>query len=324
MRALFGHGEHPDSDAIIAAYLEANVRAGMTGKQLEQVRDEAIRAARLGRPFPGYKPLDRFDNRVNQRLQVIKDQAGREPTQAEIKKVKTEEARRQRAAVAGFDLVFSPVKSAALLWALDERGWVRDAIRAAHEQALREALALVEEHAAYTRTGTGGIAQIPTRGLVAAAFEHWDSRAGDPNLHTHVAVSSKVQGTDGKWRSLDARALYRMTVAASECYNTAFEAALTGSLGVTFTPRPDTTGEQGTGAGDNQRSVRNDRILLPPPRRDRSPVRRTGPRLPRASTATTRRRRRATSSPSRPTWIPGRARSRPAPWQASGRRGRRN
>lgn len=52
MQALFGHGEHPDSDAIITAYLEANVRAGMTGKQLEQVRDEAIRAAQLGRPFP--------------------------------------------------------------------------------------------------------------------------------------------------------------------------------------------------------------------------------------------------------------------------------
>jgi conjugative relaxase-like TrwC/TraI family protein len=244
MRALFGHGEHPGSDAIITAYLEANVRAGMTGKQLDQVRDEAIRAARLGRPFPGYKPLDRFDNRVNQRLQVIKDQTGREPTQAEIKKVKIEEARRQRAAVAGFDLVFSPVKSAALLWALDERRWVRDAIHAAHEQALREALDLVEEHAAYTRTGTGGVAQIATNGLVAAAFEHWDSRAGDPNLHTHVAVSSKVQGADGKWRSLDARALYRMTVAASECYNTAFEAALTGSLGVTFTPRPDTNGSR--------------------------------------------------------------------------------
>ncbi len=98
----------------------------------------------------------------------------------------------------------------------------------------------LEEHAACTRTGTGGIAQIETNGLIAAEFEHWDSRAGDPNLHTHVAVSAKVQGTDGKWRSLDARALYRMTVAASECYNTAFEAALTARLGVTFTARPDT------------------------------------------------------------------------------------
>ena len=94
----------------------------------------------------------------------------------------------------------------------------------------------------YTRTGRGGIAQVETNGLIAAAFEHWDSRAGDPNLHTHVAVSSKVQGTDGKWRALDARGLYRMTVAVSEAYNTAFEARLSASLGVTFTARPDTTG----------------------------------------------------------------------------------
>jgi TrwC relaxase len=49
-----------------------------------------------------------------------------------------------------------------------------------------------------------------------------------------------VQGSDGTWRALDARALYRITVAASEYYNTAFEAALTTSPGVTFTPRPDT------------------------------------------------------------------------------------
>ena len=32
---------------------------------------------------------------------------------------------------------------------------------------------------------------------------------------------------DGKWRSLDARPLFAMTVAASEAYNTAFEAELT-------------------------------------------------------------------------------------------------
>ena len=64
MRALFGHGEHPDGEAIIAAYLTANVRAGMTDRQLETARDEAIAAARLGRPFPAYKPLEKFDARV--------------------------------------------------------------------------------------------------------------------------------------------------------------------------------------------------------------------------------------------------------------------
>lgn len=123
-----------------------------------------------------------------------------------------------------------------MLWALDERPQVRDAIKSAHEAAITEALTLLEDHAAYTRTGSGGIAQIETNGLIAAAFEHWDSRAGDPCLHTHIALSSKVQGTDGKWRALDARPLYAMKVAASETYNTAFEAHLTARLGVTFTP----------------------------------------------------------------------------------------
>ncbi len=41
--------------------------------------------------------------------------------------------------------------------------------------------------------------------LIAAAFDHYDSRSRDPNLHTHVAVRAKVQGTDGRWLSLDAR-----------------------------------------------------------------------------------------------------------------------
>jgi conjugative relaxase-like TrwC/TraI family protein len=242
MRALFGLGEHPDGEGIIAAYLEEHVRAGMSEQQLGRVRDEAIAAARLGRGFPAYEALEKFDVRVKTRLAVIREQTGREPTPGEEKKVRAEEARRQRAAVAGFDLVFSPVKSAALLWALDPRPQVRDAIRAAHEAAMREALDLVEEHAALTRTGRGGIAQVDTNGLIAAAFEHWDSRAGDPNLHTHVAVSSKVQGTDGKWRALDARVLYRMTVAVSEAYNTGFEAHLSAQLGVTFTARPGTAG----------------------------------------------------------------------------------
>ena len=242
MRALFGHGQHPNNEAMIQAQLAAAARPGMSPSQLARVRRDAIRAATLGRPFPSYEPLEKFDVRVRRRLAIITEETGRAPTDAEVKKIHREEARRQRAAVAGFDAVFAPVKSAVLLWALDERPWVREAVRQAHEDAKNAALGLLEEHAAFTRTGTGGIAQIRTRGLTAAAFDHYDSRDGDPNLHTHVAISSKVQGIDGKWRALDARALYRITVAASECYNTAFETALTQRLGVEFVPRPDTSG----------------------------------------------------------------------------------
>ena len=205
MRALFGVGAPPDMDAMIDAYMDAHWRPWMTGDRFRRLAEDAVRHATLGRQFPEYRQLEPFSQRVETRLNLIRQEARREPTEAEIKKVKAEEARRQRAAVAGFDLVFSPVKSAALLWALDERPWVRDAIRDAHEEAKNAALELLEDHAALTRTGTDGVAQIATKGLIAAEFEHWDSRAGDPNLHTHVAVSSKVLGVDGTWHALDAR-----------------------------------------------------------------------------------------------------------------------
>ncbi|MBS2967112.1 relaxase domain-containing protein, partial [Actinocrinis puniceicyclus] len=157
-------------------------------------------------------------------------------------KVRREEARRQRRAVAGFDLVFTPVSSVSRLWGLDPRGWVREAVEAAHCAARDASLGLLEEHAAFTRTGSSGQAQIETRGLVAAVFEHADNRLGEPNLHSHVAVSSKVLGVDGKWRALDARGLYRMAVAASELYNTRLEHELQARLGLEFEARADTVG----------------------------------------------------------------------------------
>lgn len=238
MRALFGFGWHPDAEKMIAEYQAAHITAGMTAQQLEAVAGQARKHAALGRQFPVYEALDPYEDRVSRRLSVIADDMGRPATEPEVKKVRREESGRQRSAVAGYDVVFAPVKSAALLWALDERDQVRASVRAAHEDAKASALKMLEQHAAYTRTGKGGIAQIETKGLVAVAFDHYDSRCGDPNLHTHVVIANKIQGTDGKWRSLDATVLYQMTVAASEHYNSTFETALTARLGVNFAARP--------------------------------------------------------------------------------------
>ena len=54
-----------------------------------------------------------------------------------------------------------------------------------------------KEHALFTREGPQGIRQVNVRGLIAAAFTHRDSRSGDPDLHTHVAVANKVQTLGG-------------------------------------------------------------------------------------------------------------------------------
>ena len=98
----------------------------------------------------------------------------------------------------------------------------------------------IEKHALFTRTGPQGIRQVNVRGLVATAFTHRDSRAGDPDLHTHVAVANKVQTLDGRWLSIDGRVLFKANVAASETYNTAVEQHLRETLGVRFAERPGT------------------------------------------------------------------------------------
>ncbi|MGH8794722.1 MAG: MobF family relaxase, partial [Stackebrandtia sp.] len=248
MKALFGDGVRPDAEAVFNAYIAQHKRPGMTAAQLKTLTLAAQKHAQLGRRFDAYKRLDAFDKRVKARLASIAEDTGRAATPAEIAKVKREEASRQRAGVAGFDLVFAPVKSAALVWALHPEPRVRQAVKDAHDAAVDSAMALLEDHAAYTRTGAGGTAQIETKGLIAARFDHFDSRAGDPNLHTHVPVLNKVQGTDGKWRSLDARGLYAMTVATSEHYNSCFEAELAARVGAVFVARP--------GSGKNGRPVR--------------------------------------------------------------------
>lgn len=113
------------------------------------------------------------------------------------------ESRQKTRAVAGFDLTFSPVKSVSALWAVADQATAA-AIERAHNAAVADALAFIERRALFTREGRGGVRQVEVRGLVATAFTHRDSRAGDPDLHTHVAVTNKVQTVEGAagWPSM--------------------------------------------------------------------------------------------------------------------------
>ncbi|MGO4246183.1 MobF family relaxase [Paenarthrobacter sp. RAF54_2] len=124
-----------------------------------------------------------------------------------------------RHAVAGFDLTFSVPKSVSALWALSTRH-VQDQILQAHHEAVQESLHWLEQLVIHTRAGRNGIARVGTHGAIAAAFDHWESRSGDPQLHTHVVIANRVQRiTDDAWVTLDSRSLYKAVVAASEHYN---------------------------------------------------------------------------------------------------------
>lgn len=134
-------------------------------------------------------------------------------------------------AVAGFDLTFSVPKSVSALWALSPRS-LQEQILRTHHDAVASSLHWLETLVVNTRSGRNGIAHLGTSGVIAAAFDHWESRAGDPQLHTHVVIANRVQRiTDNAWTTLDSRSLYKAVVAASEHYNGLLFDALKASLG---------------------------------------------------------------------------------------------
>lgn len=135
----------------------------------------------------------------------------------------------------GFDATFSAPKSVSLLMALGDSATAAAAI-AAHEAAVDAALGYLERHAAFARRGHDGTERMATSGFVAAAFRHRTSRAGDPQLHTHVLVANAVLGADGRWGALDARLLYLHRMAAGFAYQAQLRAELTRRLGVGWSP----------------------------------------------------------------------------------------
>ena len=111
--------------------------------------------------------------------------------------------------MAGFDLTFSPSKSVSVAWALADRD-TKALIYACHRRAIEVVLTYAEREVFHSRSGTNGVVQEDIEGVVAAAFTHWDSRAGDPQLHDHVVVANRARSvSDGTWRTLDSRGLFK-------------------------------------------------------------------------------------------------------------------
>lgn len=137
--------------------------------------------------------------------------------------------------VPGFDLTFSAPKSVSVLYALGDDD-VRQAVRDAHDAAVHAALGYMERHAAMGRRGRGGTQSVLGNGFLGAAFRHRTSRAGDPQLHTHVLVANMTRGPDGRWTALDGRRLYAHAKTGGYLYQAQLRAELVRSLGLRFTP----------------------------------------------------------------------------------------
>jgi DNA primase catalytic core len=256
MRALFGKGRHPNADAISAAMIAGG-----------HSRAQALRASKLGVAFYSYHDPSPFRVEVSRRFaehnhdlrlagnaaiaadvrarirtdvgtQMFTDWHGHPPADSrELFGFIARSSRKARTAVAGYDLTFSPVKSVSALWALAPPE-VAAQIQQAHQGAVASTLGWLERDAAFTRDTTGRVRHVEVTGLIGAAFTHRDARSGDPDLHTHVVVSNKVQTLTGRWSALRGRVFFKAATTACELYNTRIEAELIARLGVRFETRP--------------------------------------------------------------------------------------
>src|SRR5438067_588859 len=68
-----------------------------------------------------------------------------------------------------------------------------------------------------------------------AACRHRSSRAGDPQLHTHVLVANTTKAADGRWSALDARHLYAHAKTAGYLYQAQLRSELSRRLGIEWT-----------------------------------------------------------------------------------------
>jgi DNA primase catalytic core len=273
MRNLFGEGRHPEAEKLEAAALDAGgsvaqakktsqlgrVFAIYRGNQPEFIQESAKRyvAYNLQHGVHWKTPVP-ADVRARIRTDLgdglFRRAHGRAPLdERERGSFLAQASRQQTTAVAGYDLTFTPVKSVSTLWALADRDVARQ-IEDAHHSAVEATLRWLEKQALFTRRGRGGIQQVKAIGLIAGLFTHRDARSSDPHLHTHVAVSNKVQDLHGRWLAIDGRVLYKANVTCSETYNTLLEAELIARLGVRFHDRR--RDREFHGAAESKRQVR--------------------------------------------------------------------
>jgi conjugative relaxase-like TrwC/TraI family protein len=172
--------------------------------------------------------------RIRDRVASIPAAVGGAERVALIAQIEADERARSgrlRPPVAAFDLTFSQSKSISSAWGLADSA-TKAVIYTCHRQAIEVVLAYAETEIFHSRSGTDGVVQEDIAGVVAAAFTHWDSRAADPQLHDHVVVLNRAQSvSDGKWRTLDSRGLFKAVVELSELHEGVISDLLTVKLG---------------------------------------------------------------------------------------------
>ncbi len=98
----------------------------------------------------------------------------------------------------GYDLTFSAPKSVSILALV----LGNEAVLNAHKEAVKETLSIIEEKYAASRKKKGGLHLEKTGNFLFALFQEIDSRAGDPQLHTHAFLMNVTRMLDQAWQTI--------------------------------------------------------------------------------------------------------------------------
>ncbi|HEX4438017.1 MAG TPA: MobF family relaxase [Solirubrobacteraceae bacterium] len=131
----------------------------------------------------------------------------------------------------GIDVTFSAPKSVSVMWALGDEGQRRD-MEAAHASAVERAVGyLAETVPTVRRRYGGGVVEEPARELIAAEYLHTTARgvmdgdAPDPQLHSHVVITSAVRD-DGRIVAVASRPVFRSARELGAFYRSALASEL--------------------------------------------------------------------------------------------------
>ncbi|TGD95168.1 MobF family relaxase [Methylobacterium nonmethylotrophicum] len=145
---------------------------------------------------------------------------------------------------AGTDCTMTAGKSVSVLWAAGDADQ-RALIEQAHRAAVDAALGFVErEGLIEVRTGAGGREHRRPADLIAATFDHYTTREGDPNLHTHCVllnVAGNPGESSGRYKSLrhlttDPARLFEQQRGVGAAYRAALAEQLHAQFGWHFRP----------------------------------------------------------------------------------------
>jgi conjugative relaxase-like TrwC/TraI family protein len=148
---------------------------------------------------------------------------------------------------AGTDCTMTAGKAVSVLWAAGDADQ-RAAIEQAHRAAVDAALQFVErEGLIEVRTGAGGREHRRPADLIVATFDHYTTREGDPNLHTHCVllnVAGNPGESGGRYKSLrhlttDPARLFEQQRGVGAAYRAALAEQLYARFGWRFRPAGD-------------------------------------------------------------------------------------